>query len=836
MEVFAFYLLKSVIWLTGFAIVYFLFLQKERFFRLKRYYLVTGILISFIFPLFTFHYQVEIPAPEVTVAALIPSDAGMVPAIQPVKDSKQFDFRSLLLLVYLTGILLFAFNAIRQVMKLARTINKTKTSNSDRTKVIRTYGFSGSFSFFNYVFINPSVDEKELDVIMNHELVHVNQKHWIDLVLVELLRIIQWINPFVWIYNGFIRQNHEYIADEVAIQQTPDPAVYKAVLVNQLFGSKVFNLSNSFNYSLDKKRFDMMKKTVASPYRKLRLLIVLPVFAIVFYAFASPEFSYVAPSGPEMNPSLTSVEIQKEAKGIVVNDEGKPLQGVSIVVAKSLSGAITDAKGRFAVSKIPNGSSLIFSCKGYKTYTMPPLMASNSALYIRLVKDPDYKEQAEIRIRNADGSEAKPLIVVDGLIYEKQDLKEINPNTIASMNILKDEPATDKYGDKAKDGVIEITTYQKIVKGIVVNAEGQPIEGVALNTTGTAGNVFAATTGKNGRFELNFVQADASIQLYCRGYKLLSVKPDFSKEMNIKMEKDPEYKAPASVQRSNPIVVIDGVVTDKNFQDAVKELGYNRGPVKNIFGKEATDKYGEKGANGVMEITTRKKAIEMGLNPPYPRLAPQDFPTFGGKGYMLFNDWVTEQVKYPPEATAKNAEGYVTLNFTIELDGTISNLRSLGSTDPLLGDEVIRVIRTSPRWDRPKNSEINEPFNSSVTVGFKLPDQVVKQLPYVVVEEMPIYPGGEIALLNFIAENTQYPEAAKADTIQGKVIARFIVNTEGNTEGITILKGVHPLLDAEAVRVVKLLSGFKPGMQGGKAVNVWYMVPVNFTLPYTKKK
>jgi TonB family protein len=104
-----------------------------------------------------------------------------------------------------------------------------------------------------------------------------------------------------------------------------------------------------------------------------------------------------------------------------------------------------------------------------------------------------------------------------------------------------------------------------------------------------------------------------------------------------------------------------------------------------------------------------------------------------------------------------------------------------------------------------------------------------------VVEEMPMYPGGEGELLKFIAENKKYPEAAKADTIQGKVIVRFIVNTEGNTEGITVLKGVHPLLDAEAVRVVKLLSGFKPGMQGGKAVNVWYMVPINFTLPYTKK-
>jgi TonB family protein len=836
MEAFAFYLLKSVIWLTGFAIVYFLFLQKERFFRLKRYYLIAGILISFIFPLFTFHYQVEIPAPEATIAGLFPTDAGIIPAIQPVQDSKQLDFRTLLLVVYLAGILLFAFNAIRQIMKLARTITRTKTNNSERAKLIRVSRFSGSFSFFNYVFINPSVDEKELEVIMNHELVHVNQKHWIDLVLVELLRTIQWINPFAWIYNGFIRQNHEYIADEVAIQQTPDPGVYKAVLVNQLFGSKVFNLSNSFNYSLDKKRFDMMKKIVASPYRKLRLLIVLPVFAIVFYAFASPEYNYVTSSGPEMNPSLTSVPIQKEAKGIVVNDEGKPLQGVSIVIAKSLSGAITDAKGRFAVSKIPDGSSLIFSCKGYKTYTMPPLIASNSALYIRLVKDPDYKEQAEIRIRNADGSEANPLIVVDGVINEKQDLKEINPNAIVSISVLKDEASIDKYGDKGKDGVIEITTNeQKTVKGIVVNAEGQPVEGVAINTTGTAGNVFATTTGKDGRFELNFVQADASIQLYFRGYKLLSVKPDFSKEMSIKMEKDPDYKAPASVQRPNPIVVIDGVITDKNFQDAVKELGYNRGPVKNIFGKEAIDKYGEKGANGVMEITTRKKASEMGLNPPYPRLAPQDFPTFGGKDHKLFNDWVTEQVKYPPEATAKNAEGYVTVSFTIEMDGTITNIKSASATDPLLSNEVIRAIRTAPRWDRPKNSEISEPFNLMVTVGFKLPDQIVKQLPFVVVQEMPVYPGGEIALLTFIADNTIYPEAAKADTIQGKVIVRFIVNTEGNTEGIDILKGVHPLLDAEAVRVVKKMSGFKPGMQEGKAVNVWYMVPVNFTLPYTKK-
>jgi TonB family protein len=835
MEAFALYLLKSMIWLTGFALVYFLFLQNERFFRLKRYYLIAGILISLIFPLFTFHYQVDMPAPAGNFPDLIPSKTEITPSVQIVLDDKQFDFRYILLFVYFSGILFFVFRALKNSSLLLKTINKTKVNGLKPTKIVRTSDFSSSFSFFNYVFINPSVDGKELNVIMNHELVHVNQKHWLDLLLVELLRMIQWINPFAWIYSGFIRQNHEYIADEMALKQTPDPAVYKAVLVNQLFGSKVFSLSNSFNYSLNKKRFDMMKKIIISPYRKMRLLLVLPVFAFVFYAFARPEYHYVTPSGSQMNPALTSESIQKEAKGVVVNEQGTPLQGVTIVVAKSLAGVITDAKGRFAISRIPDGSSLIFSCKGYKTYTLPPLIASNSALYVKLVKDPDYREQAEVRIINTDGSEAKPLVVVDGTINEKQDLKEINPNTILSINVLKDKASTDKYGDKGKYGVIEITTNQKTVKGIVVNSEGQPIEKVAINTTGTAGNVFATETGKDGRFELYYVQADASIQFFCRGYKLLSLKPDFNKEMSVKMEKDPEYKAPVAIQRPTPLVVIDGMISEKNYRDAFKDLGYDLGPVKLLPGKEATEKYGEKGANGVYEITTRTKAIAMGIKSPLPRLGPDDYPTFQNQGFGQFNYWVANQVKYPPEAQAKKLEGWIQINFTVELDGTLSNIKPAANSDPVLSEEVMRVIRNSPKWDRPKNPAVEDPYPSNVNIGFRLPDQIIKEPPFVVVEEMPMYPGGEGELLKFIAENTKYPEAAKADTIQGKVIVRFIVNTEGNTEGITVLKGVHPLLDAEAVRVVKLLSGFKPGMQGGKAVNVWYMVPINFTLPYTKK-
>jgi len=152
--------------------------------------------------------------------------------------------------------------------------------------------------------------------------------------------------------------------------------------------------------------------------------------------------------------------------------------------------------------------------------------------------------------------------------------------------------------------------------------------------------------------------------------------------------------------------------------------------------------------------------------------------------------------------------------------------------DKVLGEAVAQVVRSSPKWEPAKNPEGQVPFQFSVDIQFRLPDQVIREdPPFVVVEEMPMYPGGDAALLQFISENTKYPEDAKSQNIQGRVIARFFVSTEGNVDGISILKGVHPSLDTEAARVVSLLKGFRPGMQGGKAVNVWYMVPITFALP-----
>jgi protein TonB len=101
---------------------------------------------------------------------------------------------------------------------------------------------------------------------------------------------------------------------------------------------------------------------------------------------------------------------------------------------------------------------------------------------------------------------------------------------------------------------------------------------------------------------------------------------------------------------------------------------------------------------------------------------------------------------------------------------------------------------------------------------------------FVVVEEMPAFPGGDKAMMEFIYANIQYPELAKENNIQGKVTLRFCVTYKGGVDQVQVIRGVDPVLDNEAVRVIKMLPAWKPGKQGGKPVNVWYSVPVTFQL------
>jgi len=225
-----------------------------------------------------------------------------------------------------------------------------------------------------------------------------------------------------------------------------------------------------------------------------------------------------------------------------------------------------------------------------------------------------------------------------------------------------------------------------------------------------------------------------------------------------------------------------------------------------------------------------KKAREMGMKVPLRRKSENDYPTFDGNSYLAFNDWVVSRAAYPEEAVREGISGWARVSYTVDTNGNVINIKPTAATNPILGNALAEVIRTSPHWTPPGNPEMNEPFTAEVVAKFTLPDKVKTAVTFVVVEEMPHYPGGDQALFNNIYENIKYPPEAKEQGIQGKVILRFVVTAEGKVADISVVRGVHPLLDEEAIRVLSGVADWTPGKQGGKPVDVYYSVPITFSL------
>lgn len=716
MEAFTLYLFKSAIWLAGFALVYLLFLRNERFFLLKRIYLVSGILISFLFPLISVHYQVELPAQNLNPVDFTSAGNPSFIAVPQVNPDKPFDYRYILLFLYLSGVLFFAHRLIWHIRSLYKAINKASINYRGPAKLIRASEFSFSFSFFNYVFVNPSVSEAEVEEIMNHELVHVRQRHWFDLLLVELLRLFQWVNPFTWIYTRFIRLNHEYIADEAALQYTSDPAIYRAVLLNQIFNSPVISLSNSFNYSLSKKRFDMMKKIITSPYRKLKVLFVLPVIAILLFFFATPAYHYSAGADNTMTILQAQAKVAKAVKGIVVNEEGNPIKGATVIISGTPTGVSTDASGHFTIRNVPEEAHLIISSKGCVSKYLEPVFSSEMTVKMLL----DKGNPLSLLVRASFKNGPYPLTIINGVEINKR-IDEIDENEISSMGVFFETNATDLFGEKGKNGVIFITTKKKStesgtnkpaetntatkqkpsasstivakeVKGTVVQENGKPLQGANIVISGT----FTGTsTDAKGYFHLGNVPDSTILEFTYIGFKPLRLKPEFSSGMTVKMIKNIKNLAPVIIKPGTPPT---GNLNQNEFplQKKVSEVKKQKTPVnKNI------------NANNAQE--TGKEVF----------VVVEEMPSFPG-GEIALNSWMIQNIKYPAKAASAKIEGNVDVSFIVKSSGKVKNVKVARSVNPLLDDEAVKVVSDMPDWKPGRQNGKAVDVSYNMPVSFKL--------------------------------------------------------------------------------------------------------------------
>lgn len=226
----------------------------------------------------------------------------------------------------------------------------------------------------------------------------------------------------------------------------------------------------------------------------------------------------------------------------------------------------------------------------------------------------------------------------------------------------------------------------------------------------------------------------------------------------------------------------------------------------------------------------------------------EEMPKFPGGEQELLK-FINDNIKYPKIAQENGIQGRVIASFVVNKDGSVTDYEVVRGVDPVLDAEALRVISIFPEWTPGKQRGETVRVKYTVPITFRLgggndgsseeivvqaaetkPTQGKHGLIYTVVEEMPRFPGGDQKLLKFINEGIIYPKEAQEKGIQGRVICSFIVLKDGSVADVETVRGIDPLLDAEAVRVITKMPKWLPGKQGGNAVNVKYTVPITFRL------
>jgi TonB family protein len=220
----------------------------------------------------------------------------------------------------LTGVVLLSIRLFSDLMALVHLISAKKKSN-DNIIIFNNFNTSG-FSAFGYIFINEKLSPGDTAEVIRHEQKHLEHFHSLDIIFIEIIRVVQWVNPFIHLYCRSLRTVHEYQADSDCLKAGMPVSSYQGLLLNQIFGSKVYTVTNSFyNPTLIKKRMVMMTKESSCSLANLKLLLVLPVIAGIMVIISSCKEKNTEINVQEISPS-TPIMIDGSAK--VVKGEPSP--------------------------------------------------------------------------------------------------------------------------------------------------------------------------------------------------------------------------------------------------------------------------------------------------------------------------------------------------------------------------------------------------------------------------------------------------------------------------------------------------------------------------------
>ena len=295
------YSLKSAFVLVLLYFPYMLILRKESFFRLNRAVLLLILLLSLVFPLMNIQTLSWDTQPVVQFAHQQMADMGIpvnnaatqLPEVIIEGDNAFADVSwfNIVSVLFVLGVLIMLLWRIPQVLCMGHVIRKGSLwhQQEDGVTIYCHADDVSPFSWMNNVVISAKDYEENAREILLHEKGHVRARHSWDLLLLTLIQVLQWWNPFVYILGYSLRDVHEYEADDSVLRSGVSAKAYQLLLIKKVVGASSYTFANNFDHSLTLKRITMMQKSKSSVWMRSKVLYIVPMATLALSAFATSE-------------------------------------------------------------------------------------------------------------------------------------------------------------------------------------------------------------------------------------------------------------------------------------------------------------------------------------------------------------------------------------------------------------------------------------------------------------------------------------------------------------------------------------------------------------------
>ncbi|RTY82752.1 regulatory sensor-transducer, BlaR1/MecR1 family protein [Flavobacterium sp. ZB4P23] len=273
------FLIKSTITLFILLAVYYLFLEKEKIHVFNRFYLLFSLVFSMVIPFITIEVIQEIAQPAVN-----PGNIQILQGSAVVLEETNYLAIGLWSL-YAIVTLVLAIRFISNIIKISSKMKLNSPINYKNAKLILVPEKTLPHTFLNAIFVNETeYNNRQIEAeLYTHELTHVTQKHTLDILFIELLKIVFWFNPIFIFYKKAIQLNHEFLADEKVVTSYNNVPFYQSLLLSKANENQTFYLASNLNYLITKKRLLMMTKTTSKTKALLKKATLIPVVTALLF-------------------------------------------------------------------------------------------------------------------------------------------------------------------------------------------------------------------------------------------------------------------------------------------------------------------------------------------------------------------------------------------------------------------------------------------------------------------------------------------------------------------------------------------------------------------------